>query len=602
MNRHSMALGFLILPVSILAAQPRDDDDANPVTDPATFPWPESLAAGHFGRVEAAQLTEDMVADMVIARGPQGEPGVGDDVIAVAYGPSIHRAVIAIPGLGSDFTVLRGAGPHGRDAIAISHADGLRFVTIEDGASEFSIVSWNRLAFAHARRLRATDIDGDGDQDVIALHHDGKSVHVALQSEPGEFVVGPAFFASTPAKYRDIVCLRSLDDAPPHFALLDADGLHFGRASTSDSVLKIDMSYLSFAAEDSIAALEGRSDIGADVAWITRDPSLRDPWLAVADETMIDPDPVRLEGQGARKIVCEDFDGDGDRDAFISREAWTGALLVYNESSSGTFPFQDSFSLQWSLTPDNVTPSPEPIQHAWPAVVDLDGNGWLDAFFACEAARRLGWTTIPPPGTDSGSGPEPWRSAPTIVSASYQNEPLGVMSPTSNGKLRLRVKVATDFGPDVRLHYASWRQPSFGAVTESTATSAAALSIPPSGGGGTIHLPFDIDIAETGPYPFSAIYWIAVRLVHVNPVTQRIDDAGQATLVAFAASHEGTNFGPSLDPLHAEPVTGPTIEVGFEAGGFFSSAVQCGGVVPKAAIPFFPPNTIPIPNPQSSSG
>lgn len=601
MPRTSNLLSLVLALAPSLAAFPLFEESDESVNDPAWFPWPESIAPGNFGRSEAAQITEDMFRDVVIACGPQDAPGASDDTIVLVYGPSIHRAVIAIPGLASDFAILRGAGPHGRDAIAITGSAGLRTVTVEDGATEFSVRWWIRSTFVDARRLRAADFDGDGDQDLFALDHLGTSISVALQVEPGQFALGPTFVGKGDSKYRDFVVLGSDDGEGPRFAMLDGDGLDFCVATPNSSSLTIVKTYPTSTVGDSIASLESGVGAKSDVAWITRDPELRDQWLLIADELSIDPNPVRLDAEGARAIVCEDLDADGDRDALISREAWTGGLAVFNNASAGELPFEERKSVEWSLVPDNVTPSPEPKQRAWPVVTDLDGNGRTDAFFACQAARRLGWTEVPVFTPFSFTETPTWRGMPSIQAAAYRNEPVGlVMSPTGTGVLRLSVKAATNFGADIQLHVVSWRQPNFTAPTESVATSVAAMPIP-TGPGSTITMTPEIPILETGPYPFPAIYWIAIRFVQVDPATQRIVDAGQARLVAFAATVENTANGPSLDLLLSEPTTGETVEVGFEAGGFFSSAVQCGGVVPKASIPSFPPGVIPLGS-SSSSG
>lgn len=584
-----------------LFAQIRGGSPTSQTPDPGAFAWPSEIGSGTFGRAEAGQLTEDRVVDLVIARGPTVSSGTSDDVLTLVYGPSIYRALVPLPLEASDFAIVRGAGPNGRDALAITRAHGAFLVNVLDGAVTLEETDLKLPQFANARRLRSADLDGDGDFDLIAIDASGGAIVTAYQDANG-FSSGATFPAPGTKTHRDLAVLGTFFGPSPHLALLDDTGLSFLEVDPGAASAKLVRFYASVAAEGSISALRSLDGSSADVAWLTSDAAQRNQVLLVANDQKIAPNPLTFEAEEASVLVCEDLDADGDSDALITRRSLTGALLRFNNESIGMLAFEEQKSFGMSLVPSGIPATHEPKQNAWPVVADLDSDGVEDVFLACEAAQRLGWTRGPivdPELAVASVG----ISAPAVQYAIYRNEPLGVLSPTSTGILRLGIKVPTTLEAEIKLQIVAWRQNGFGSETEPIAVARAHVDLPvedDEGEGSSNIQTHDIAITEGGAYPFKAIHWLELRYVRVDSVGNLVETLGPARVYAFAASKEGTWKGPSLLPLLGKPVAGPPIPVFFQTGGFDAAAVLCGGVVPKATIPSFPIGKLPKPKPGAN--
>ncbi len=568
---------------------------------PPGFAWPDEFGDGFFGRAEVGQITEDLVPDVVLLRGPVPAPGKVDDTAFLVYGPSTYRGVIPLPGPVSDFAIVHGAGPDGRDAIALVDAFGLSLATVEDGANEFTITSLDMPAFVGALRVRTADYDHDGDCDVLGLSFDSKRLVVAQNLGSG-FVLLSFDLPKTTAGF-DFVYVDGSDANSTRIAILDKNGLAFAHADSGNPYFVLDRNYRSSLPGGPIATLRGSLGANAKVSWITSAPNPVNQLHLVCNSLGYEPWPVMYDSQGIVATACGDLDADGDDDAVMTRTSMAGFLIHRSQASNGGVSFTSNPESLSSIVPPDVPSVPEPDQHAWPVIGDLDHDGDRDLFLACQAAGLLsmidGSTLGPPP---SSFVPPP--SPPVLTSSDFRNDPEGAYSPSSTGDLRLVYSVDDSLGSDFRLQVIAWRESAYAQPVEADATFSTRISLP-NGQSGPPIAECVIDIDETPAFPFPAIYWIESRYVRIDPSNGHVVESFPAIVYAYAAANvslpDSIPTGPSITPLLAEPGTGPTLHVIFDYPGFGAGAVQCGGLVPKASVPYFPPGPN-IPRPGGSSG
>ena len=112
--------------------------------------------------------------------------------------------------------------------------------------------------------------------------------------------------------------------------------------------------------------------------------------MLVADAGSYESPPTLMQGFDGRVVVCADLEPDGDDDAFITRGSETGVLALISDADSSGTSFPNGLTDSVELVPPNVAVTPEPEQHAWPLICDLDGDGDRDLFLALEYAQRIG--------------------------------------------------------------------------------------------------------------------------------------------------------------------------------------------------------------------
>lgn len=593
-------LALLLVPdLAYCADPPAPGKDSSVVQ--SGFTWPEGIGSGHFGRCELGQITEDMVLDAITVRGPAQPLGAVDDLVALLYGPANHRGVIPLPNLVSDFAVVKGAGPYGRDAIAMLREHGVSLATVPDGADQFKVVPLTTPEFAGGLRLRAADCDADSDCDILGLRSDGHALLIAENTRNGYLVHVLPLPGTITAS--DFVFVDAGTPGSIQFAVLDPMGLIFLATNSTWSAPTIVRIFRTEKSRGSIATIRANAGAPQRVAWVTGQVGSPKQSMLVADSKKLDPVVIGFNSEGIAAIACSDLDQDGDEDAIVTRTSLAGALELESFATLGGATFSLDPETHHSLVPLGVPALPEPVQNAWPSIGDLDHDGDREVLIACEGSKIIGLVdgvnfAKPTKGLD---GPPP---IPTVTSSEYENDPASGFDPKPNADLRLRYAIPSGLGPDFRLDVVVWRQPTYQAPVEPDAIAHAQLSIPSSGSGKT-SIDYQLDVAEGAVFPFPALFWFEARFVRINPSDGRVVEAFPASIYAFGAAQMSSPgswpIGPSITPLVAEPDSGPMLPVMFVFP--LAGAVQCGGLVPKTAVPYFPPGpSVPRPNGSSSGG
>lgn len=593
-------LAVLLVPALAFCADPPAPGKDFSVVQ-SGFIWPEGIGSGQFGRCEIGQITEDMVLDAITVRGPSQPPGAVDDLVALLYGPANHRGVIPLPNLVADFAVVDGAGPDGRDAIAMLREHGVSLATVPDGADQFKIVPLATPEFAGGLRLRAADCDADGDCDILGLRSDGRALLIAENTRNGFPVHVLPLPGSITAS--DFVFVDAGTPGSIQFAVLDPFGLVFLATNPTWVAPTIVRIFRTDKSRGSLAPIRSSAAAPQRVAWVTGQVGSPKQLLLVADSKKLDPVALGFAGEGIAAITCSDLDQDGDEDAIVTRTSLAGALELESVATLGGATFSLDPETHHTLVPLAVPTLPEPAQSAWPASDDLDHDGDREVLVACEGSHIVGLIDgahFPKP-TEGFDGPPP---IPSVTSSDYDNDPVVGFEPQSSANLRLRYAIPSGLGPDYRLEVVVWRQSAYQAPVAPDAIGYAQLPIPPSTSGKT-SIDFTFDVAESDPFPFLALLWFESRVVRIDPFDGRIVEAFPASVYAFGAavmSAPGSwPIGPSIPSLMSEPDSGPMIPVMFVFPT--AGAVQCGGLVPKAAVPYFPSGpSVPRPHGSSSGG
>ena len=188
-----------------------------------TAEQPVDLVVGNSGEPSVALLRNDGSADFVTAANvslPNGSGGISDVVAADIDGDGSEDIVAANPG-GMLVGVARGNSLHqlgdakilnigvaprrlavgdvvgnaNLDVIVATDTNVLILRALDDGSLESagSITTGGRPA-----DLVVTDVDADGDQDVIVAQPDQNAVHIYLNDGAGAFTSGPSLAVNRP--------------------------------------------------------------------------------------------------------------------------------------------------------------------------------------------------------------------------------------------------------------------------------------------------------------------------------------------------------------------------------------------------------------------
>ncbi len=539
--------GFLALATAYLTSPLLAQSPPIHVGEELRFPVDPQLGSASFGRMVNGDFTGDAIPDAALQRGGS---------IVYVLGVGVYSVTDALPGSFNDLAVYEVDASSGPDCLATVDASGLKLWGFDPDpfADEFGGTAW-----AGATHVRAADLDGDGDQDIVGVASDGVSILRLIRNasgSPAPFTAAAAFTA--PAIIVDVSPAQWDGSGGAEVLLLTEAGLYVFDDGPAVTLV------VSIASPDTAGGLATLERAGSNdrAAWFEFSPSTELYTLHVADSAGVEPvvslgtilDPA---GIASGKLFAS-----GEPDLLVSHRQ--SAMQVLFIATTGT-PTYSAYDPNAMLVPVRATLidnyDPFPLNQHTPALTDVDGDGDSDIVYAVE----------------DGTSPELLVSFNPVTPHDEQKvEIISAQFPLEAPVNVLEVSIdAPVFIPPNRDTLECWvfRKADLASPIDPEAVGYALVDVE----GWPVTLSFAI---ENLTYEFDDLYFFQLRMVEAD------DDVildGGPLLYAIAVNKEGQSAVEEIGNGTTVPIVAPGLQ----------DPTYVGGVVPVPC----PPNATNCPTP-----
>lgn len=308
-----------------------------------------------YNTVVAGRFNNDPTLDMVFRRGSR---------TTLLVNPALFDCKQAATFDANDFAVLRGTGAQGRDELVV--VSGSSIVAWSTTPSGFTIQRPLHTS-TEAQLVLVADVDGDGDQDIVTVHHEATTIRIQFLHLSASGAVQLVTWHDAPIadEIEQIVAVDWIDDV---------NGFSEIAAMTAHSVHVFDLSGAWIQVAESpvqtcvaIAAVSPGGGGLQRLAWVTR------PTVGVDRVRVIDPSGVvsATDAFGpVARVTPGQLDNQYADDLVLSFEDSHTFIVLYSDENDG---YSDNNARK-------VEPSLEAVagNTASVGLGDLDGDGDLD--------------------------------------------------------------------------------------------------------------------------------------------------------------------------------------------------------------------------------
>jgi hypothetical protein len=487
---------------------------------PTRIEWP--FGAAPFSSATFARLTPDLRGDVALVQG--GVLVVADalDLFTLWRLPSLSGTVNDVATLAAS----KLGKADDRDHLAVAASDGLWELREAGGTFHATLVD-GASAWCGARRVIATDLDRDGDEDLLVLLASGRRLKAKLRLPGGQFGDSPRQFDWITGGDIGDFAVGEFDGEPGELelAVIDSVALRFidgnGALLASHASLRDDL--------DRLVLLPGGGATAAEdaVAWVTAatanagDPARH---LFVATPTGIDWCDTTTLALGTG--VAAALDGESGSDLAFVAEGESRLLVLHRaiDAAAPPFSFSGESFVDWSIDGD---PSATACR---PCVGDFGGDGFDDLVQPISSSEEL--LLFGGPLVESAGPP----AADFVHGAAC-----AVEGPPGKKTLQSVTATWSDLAQLAsvggwHLEYLVFRQDLFGGSFASQPIEHCRLPLtPPSSADPT---PDQVEFAFFVP-SVSDLHYVVARLVRLNAAGKLVD---QRPSIVGAVSGNGSNF------------------------------------------------------------
>lgn len=601
----------LALPWAPAAMSPMQDPELEPVE---VLPWPTSLGADDFGRMEAARLLPAHGRSIVIQRGA---------TLALAYAPALHTLLVELQSSATAFAVLPGdpSGTHMLDRIVYADTTGLRlgaFDTTQNPPVFQSSAIAGTTALANAFALSCADLDADGYADLVAVDAARSTVWTLRGDDQDAFVLGASFAAA--GEVLDLRPLQWNGIGGAEVAVASRWGTQVfsntgsqvwhrfaydpGTSDDPNVVMTVVPAPIGSGAKDQLAVVQW-NQYGTNQLLSVHGDTASDPPISLshANLGLVIEHPLGSgDYLGVVGMHAGDRDGDGDFDLALSHHKERRVQVFINRGEPTTYSAIANFL-------DTIDVGDGPglfVDHSsTPLMADLDDDGFAELALANpENSPSLvlmhGSSDIANMTLDCADSP---------VFDDYKVLGLRDGQNSMGQDIDIEIKVTNGWNASMsaqgitHLEVVVWRQDvaDIDYVTEAIGhyvfERTSTFDLPDS----DMSVTFPIDIATTVEMGelevFLKRYYVEIRPVHYEVSTQTISNPMRTHVAGFTSALEnGTS---SLQVLLGRPGAALDSICEGDANETLNNK-YVGGLVPQLKVPILPPGTLPnIPNPPT---
>lgn len=294
----------------------------------------------------------------------------------LAVEPHLRQSLSHLRTLAYDLDTLTNGGPlPAQDAIVTVGPLGLQLWVSLPAVPTMVGTLLDNGAWANARLVRCADLDADGDDDVVGIGADGRTLLAIYQQPDGSWV------NNLPVSIPDDVLRMELaqwtpGSSMPRFVLAHAGKLD---VRTITGTLLTSFPSPSSSTAQVIAVLDRDVSLGDQVAWAQPTASGSTQQLIIVDAAGTEP-AVSLGSNWVVEMSACDLDGDDDGDLCVCRTSIVRAEFWIHQDPVGGLPPQLVFDPQEVVTHDLGLPPTSHPNRALPLLHDFDSDGSTDLY------------------------------------------------------------------------------------------------------------------------------------------------------------------------------------------------------------------------------
>ncbi|MBL8841165.1 MAG: hypothetical protein JNL90_06480 [Planctomycetes bacterium] len=299
------------------------------------IPWPASgSGSGPFTGSTMATLSGDLRMDVVVV-------SAGELVCFDCAGLQASGGGIATTGDVNDVATLPIDGqavPGDRDLLVVAASDGLWTMKETATGPLFTAIDTS-AAWQGAQRVVVADLDNDGDDDIVVLRADGRTVDAKIQRPAGNFIDTGNYSWTAASDVLDFAVGEfNSQAAQPELVVNDETGLRILSAAGATLV-----AYASARPDLDAMALVKRdetSQVNDRVAWFTAASAVAgDPVRHFAVIDLASATLCFTTSDPFGRMAAGRFDDDAATDLVVTRDGESELWLFPQQLSGGT-PFQ----------------------------------------------------------------------------------------------------------------------------------------------------------------------------------------------------------------------------------------------------------------------